>query len=1090
MDDSIGSVSVQIVADYSKLTEGFRAAQSQAVQAGAAIASAINAAVAPSANLTQATERLRQAEAALTSETAKHLASITPTSAAYANAQASLQQLNAQLAAAQAAFTQATAAANAQAQANQATAGAANQAATAFQNQAGAAMTLSQAVAALQQTIIQQSAAATLAAQRNAAMASSTTAVGSAASGTSSMMLGLYAAISVVRRAFSEGEEIRKSELELLHLSEATGISAQRFAEFQGAIERAGGEGDNFGKAVVFLSRSIEQGERGVKTMSDELKRLGVTSRDPIAAFLQIADTLHNTRDKSEALAAASRVLGRGEQELIGIMGQGSDALRQYMGQAEGLARARVEAIDSAVRLTAAEAEVKAALLEVATGALPVLVEAVKVVATAFSAVNIVVKLFSQLVMHSFVGAIQGAKDFGAVMSDLAHGRWELAKIDAGEMLANVRKQFVDMTHDMERETRESVSFIQKLWDGAAPKTTPGAGLAFPAPRPTGNGKGPENELRKQFQDELDDLKADHEVTIAEETAFWQERYDKVATMGAAYADLLHAIHNRLGTLNQDAIKKQAADIRKGEEEYIRQVETAIRAAQDAAVESGGKPAAVKLKMLIDTEAVSTGKVAEHFGAQIPAARQAAFKEDVALTRKTLAEEEAAWKESTTHTLQELIDFFELRKAMYANDAEIVKRSNEALAALRLRQTEQGRRVSGIQRQGGESDAETAIVQQKITLEKQYAEQAFHTAEQEIAYARQLGELDRQRLQSRVATAQAVLADALATKSPDQDVKVAEARLALLKAQNAVLLQQSENIAKVEELSHRASFGGLIDAGMARTAESAISKISSGIAEATTQAKGFGQVFHQILKQIEAQIVETFAGVALKKGLDFLLSASSAKPAGGGGAAAGGAAAGASTALVAALTTNAAATTAHSGIMATHLGVMITHTGTLIANTAAIIAHTIVVIAQTLATWALIAVEAIKAFFGFAKGGNPDPSRPFIAGENGPELIHPKGWDLTVIPASKTRDMLQAASNAYPTPAGSLRAPSVPDGVFGGGTQAAAMLAESKHTTNNHTVGDTVHNYNIYGDRNPRETMRQIADYQKRQTGKFSPANS
>lgn len=149
---------------------------------------------------------------------------------------------------------------------------------------------------------------------------------------------------------------------------------------------------------------------------------------------------------------------------------------------------------------------------------------------------------------------------------------------------------------------------------------------------------------------------------------------------------------------------------------------------------------------------------------------------------------------------------------------------------------------------------------------------------------------------------------------------------------------------------------------------------------------------------------------------------------------------------------------------------------------------------------------------GFAAGGDPDPNEPFVAGEHGPEIIHPKGHKFTVISGDKTARLLasgksvsdqitgafspaglspdQASSPALPN----LSAPPVPASATASGYESAPGSTDRNSAgygvTNHNTgrVGDT--HFNIYGANNPRETMRQIADFEKRQTGKFSPANS
>ena len=244
-------------------------------------------------------------------------------------------------------------------------------------------------------------------------------------------------------------------------------------------------------------------------------------------------------------------------------------------------------------------------------------------------------------------------------------------------------------------------------------------------------------------------------------------------------------------------------------------------------------------------------------------------------------------------------------------------------------------------------------------------------------------------------------------------------------------------------------------------------------------------------------IASLFTGIigGIKTGITSVLSFLF-KPAGGAGGAAGsvsGPASVATAALTTAMTANTATTaanvgvtTAHTGIMASHLGVMITHTGVLLGHLAAIIANTIATIANTIAT----AIQGVLGFFGFAEGGRPPIGVPSIVGEKGKELFIPDSAG-TIIPAEKTSKILAS----FGTPAAPLpRAPEAPNSAFSSGydhVPGSGGGTAINGTVNNHNtgrVGDT--HFNIYGANNPRETMRQIADFEKRQTGKYSPMNS
>jgi hypothetical protein len=115
---------------------------------------------------------------------------------------------------------------------------------------------------------------------------------------------------------------------------------------------------------------------------------------------------------------------------------------------------------------------------------------------------------------------------------------------------------------------------------------------------------------------------------------------------------------------------------------------------------------------------------------------------------------------------------------------------------------------------------------------------------------------------------------------------------------------------------------------------------------------------------------------------------------------------------------------------------------------------------------------------GFSGGGNPDPTKPFIAGENGPELIHPRGNALTVVPSGATHALL----NGYDT--SNLSAPPALPSPPLNNSQAMASPVTNQNTG---MVGDL--HVHMYDTRNPRENVRQIANYVKLRTRAGSPLN-
>lgn len=104
-------------------------------------------------------------------------------------------------------------------------------------------------------------------------------------------------------------------------LAIATGTSVASLASYKLAAEQSGsnveGLAKGLGKLSVFMGKN-----------ADEATRLGITARDPVAAFAQLADTLSSVQDPAERNALAAKVLGKSYAELMPLLAQGGDSLR------------------------------------------------------------------------------------------------------------------------------------------------------------------------------------------------------------------------------------------------------------------------------------------------------------------------------------------------------------------------------------------------------------------------------------------------------------------------------------------------------------------------------------------------------------------------------------------------------------------------------------------------------------------------------------------------------------------------------------------------------------------------------------------
>lgn len=151
--------------------------------------------------------------------------------------------------------------------------------------------------------------------------------------------IGVGAGLSVVGLAAFAKSGIDAAD-GLNDMSQRLGVSVKDLASFKLAAEQSGTSLDGIGNGIARLTRSIGDAEAGNKQLAGALQGLGITARDPKEAFFQLADAVKRIEDPSQRAALLSQVLGKNYQELIPLLTQGGDALRESARQSETFADA------------------------------------------------------------------------------------------------------------------------------------------------------------------------------------------------------------------------------------------------------------------------------------------------------------------------------------------------------------------------------------------------------------------------------------------------------------------------------------------------------------------------------------------------------------------------------------------------------------------------------------------------------------------------------------------------------------------------------------------------------------------------------
>ncbi len=127
-------------------------------------------------------------------------------------------------------------------------------------------------------------------------------------------------------------------------MSTATGISISNLAGLKYAAEEAGSSFEGMVTGVRVLYRTMYDATTGLKEAEDKFKRLGISVtdsngnlRDGMEVMMEVADKMKGMTNATERAATAQEIFGRSGMELVPVLSEGSDAIKEAITQAEKL---------------------------------------------------------------------------------------------------------------------------------------------------------------------------------------------------------------------------------------------------------------------------------------------------------------------------------------------------------------------------------------------------------------------------------------------------------------------------------------------------------------------------------------------------------------------------------------------------------------------------------------------------------------------------------------------------------------------------------------------------------------------------------
>lgn len=167
-----------------------------------------------------------------------------------------------------------------------------------------------------------------------------------------------YLSVAQAKAAVTTTQELANSSAVL---SRNLGLTTKQASRWASVAQTRDISTKQLNASFTTLTQKLVDAKGGSEEALEAFRALGITQADLEkdgndfnATLLRVSDALENAKGGADRQAAATRLLGRGYQTLLPIMGQGSDALREQLalGDKYGATMGK-DAVDSQMKLTA-----------------------------------------------------------------------------------------------------------------------------------------------------------------------------------------------------------------------------------------------------------------------------------------------------------------------------------------------------------------------------------------------------------------------------------------------------------------------------------------------------------------------------------------------------------------------------------------------------------------------------------------------------------------------------------------------------------------------------------------------------------------
>jgi len=147
------------------------------------------------------------------------------------------------------------------------------------------------------------------------------------------LALGVRAFVNFTKSSLALADGIGK-------MSDRLGITSTSLQTFRFAGEQAGETFETIDNNLVKFVRNLGDGQKGIKTITDEFDRLNIDLEDQNGNWKdhetilgEVADRYKTMKDPADKLSSAMTLFGRGGRVMVNMLSDGSDGLERLRGE-------------------------------------------------------------------------------------------------------------------------------------------------------------------------------------------------------------------------------------------------------------------------------------------------------------------------------------------------------------------------------------------------------------------------------------------------------------------------------------------------------------------------------------------------------------------------------------------------------------------------------------------------------------------------------------------------------------------------------------------------------------------------------------